>query len=142
MAITTPIMYNNMYCGSMNEQQINMILNTREQEEIPNLRKMVFDFSPEIVMESIEKFQSPRQTILDKGEKLEDYLTELRKYQTVGTAFMYFSPTENVYWSCTVFPSSSFSDVSSSSRSYFLVNISRLKSKFSTSSISAATVLA
>lgn len=92
MAITTPIMYNNMYCGSMNEQQINMILNTREQEEIPNLRKMIFDFTPEIVMESIEKFQSPRQTILDKGEKLEDYLTELRKYQTVGTAFMYFSP--------------------------------------------------
>ena len=92
MAVTTPIMYNGMYCGSMDEQQIQLLLSTRQQEEIPNLRKMIFNFPPEIILESIEKFKSPRDLIIERGEKLEDYLGELRKYQTVGTAFMYFNP--------------------------------------------------
>lgn len=92
MAVTTPIMYNNMYCGSMTEEQINLILSTRQQEEIPNLRKMIFNFPPEIVQKSIDEFKSPRDVVLESGGKLEDYLGELRKYQTVGTAFMYFVP--------------------------------------------------
>ena len=70
----------------MDEQQIQLLLSTRQQEEIPNLRKMVFNFPPDIIQEAIDKFISPRQVVLDRGEKLEDYLGELRKYQTVGTA--------------------------------------------------------
>ena len=92
MAVTTPIMYNGMYCGNMTEQQIQLILNTREQAEIPNLRKMIYNFPPEIIKQSIDEFKSPREIVLERGEKLEDYLGELRKYQTVGTAFMYFVP--------------------------------------------------
>lgn len=100
MAVTTPITYNNMYCGSMNEQQINMILSTREKEEIPTLTKMLFNFTPEIILESREKGVSPRQLVLDKGESLEKYLATLRKYQTVGTAFMYFSPRSIIADGC------------------------------------------
>ena len=92
MAVTTPIMYNGMYCGNMTEEQINMVLSTRQKDDIPNLRKMIFNFPPDIVQESIDKFKSPREIVLERGEKLDDYLGELRKYQTVGTAFMYFVP--------------------------------------------------
>ena len=92
MAVTTPIMYNNMYCGSMNEQQIALILNTRNEKNVPNLKKMIFNFPPEIIMDSAAKFQGPREYLTEKGENLVDYIGELRDYQTVGTAFMYFSP--------------------------------------------------
>lgn len=92
MAITNPITYNNMYCSHMDEKRINTLLYIREQDEIPNLKRMLFDFPPEVIKESIEKFISPRKLIESKGEDLNNYIAELRKYQTVGTAFMYFSP--------------------------------------------------
>lgn len=100
MAVTTPILYNGMYCGNMNEQQISMILNTRTQEEIPNLRRMLFNFPPELILKSRELEVSPRKLVEQRGEKLEDYLAELRKYQTVGTAFMYFSPRSIIADGC------------------------------------------
>ena len=92
MAVTTPVQYNGMYCGSMDENQIGVIMSVRQSTDIPNLEHMIYNFTPEIVRDSIEEFKSPRDLVKERGEDPNKYLGGLRKYQTVGTAFMYFSP--------------------------------------------------
>ena len=92
MSVTTPTIYREMYAGRMNMDQINGILSIREAEEIPNLRNMIFDFPPELVLRSIQEEKSIRTIIREENIDYKQYIGELRKYQTVGTAFMYFSP--------------------------------------------------
>lgn len=92
MGITTPVMYKDMYLGQMDPKQADLILSTRQAEEIPNLTKMIFNFPPELVLRSLESGDSIRDIIRAENIDYKQYLGQLRKYQTVGTAFMYFSP--------------------------------------------------
>lgn len=92
MSVTTPVEYKGMYLGQMDPTQAELLLNIRSSEEIPNLSKMIFDFPPELVLRSLEECRSIREIIADEHIDYKKYLGGLRKYQTLGTAFMYFSP--------------------------------------------------
>lgn len=92
MAVTYPNKRGNMYIGNMLPEQIDCILSIREQKVIPSLKRMIFNFPPELVLESLERGISIRDILGNDPNKLKEYLGELRDYQTVGTAFMYMSP--------------------------------------------------
>ena len=92
MAVTNPYMYKDMYLGSMTPEQAELILSVRECENIPNLEQMIFDFPPELVKQSIDEQISIRDIIKRDGIDYTQYIGKLRKYQTVGAAFMYLSP--------------------------------------------------
>lgn len=92
MAVTTPVMWKGMYFGGMNEKQAEMIMQVRQTEEIPNLTNMIYEFPSELILESLEKQVSVWELIKERNIDPKQYLSKLRKYQTVGTAFMYFSP--------------------------------------------------
>lgn len=92
MAVTTATMYKEMYLGQMSPEQAELILNTRGLESIPNLKKMIFNFPPELVLRSLEENKSIRRIIQEENIDYKPYQGELRDYQTVGTAFMYLSP--------------------------------------------------
>lgn len=92
MGVTNPIIYNNMYLGNMEPAQAQLILNTRNSEEIPNLQHMIFNFPPDMVLRSIEEGKSIRSIVKEENIDYTKYIGTLRKYQTIGTAFMYLSP--------------------------------------------------
>ena len=92
MAVTTPTLWNDMYIGNMSEPQAELIMSTREQPVIANLKKFLFDFSLELNKQSLDEELSIREIIKRDNIDFTQYITELRDYQTVGTAFMYLSP--------------------------------------------------
>lgn len=92
MGVTNPTLYHNMYLGEMHPSQADLIINTRVLEEVPNLTNMIFDFPPELILRSLREFKSIRSIIAEDNIDYTDYVGKLRKYQTVGTAFMYLSP--------------------------------------------------
>lgn len=92
MAVKTPVMWNNMYLGNMSEPQAQLIMQTRASEVIPNLKKMIFNFPLELIQQSYEEGISIRDILKRDNIDANQYITELRDYQTVGTAFMYLSP--------------------------------------------------
>lgn len=93
MAVKTPVLYNGMYISrNMGEQQAEMILQTRNESNIENLKNMLFDFPLDMVLESLESGESIRNIIKRDNIDYTKYITTLRDYQTVGTAFMYISP--------------------------------------------------
>lgn len=92
MAVSTPTMYYGKFLGKLHTQQANLILNTRSAKEIENLKHSIFNFNTDLVIESMEKGVSIRSILKSRGEKLDEHIGSLRDYQTVGTAFMYFSP--------------------------------------------------
>lgn len=92
MAVTYAREYNGMYCGNMSENQIKYILNIREQKEISGFKQMLFNFPPELVLESLESGESIRERFTREKRDFSKYYGELRGYQTVGAAFMYMSP--------------------------------------------------
>ena len=92
MAVTQPYMYKDMYLGEMTPEQADLIINVRGCEHIPNLEKMIFNFPPELVRQSIEEQMSIRDIIKRDGIEYTQYIGKLRNYQTVGAAFMYLSP--------------------------------------------------
>lgn len=92
MAVKVPAMWNNMYIGKMSEKQAELIVNTREQECIPNLKNMLFDFPLELIQRSIDEQESIRSIIRRENIDYSQYTAQLRDYQTLGTAFMYLSP--------------------------------------------------
>lgn len=92
MAVTNPYMYKDMYLGSMTPEQAELILSVRECENIPNLEQMIFDFPPELVKQSIDEQLSIREIVKRDNIDYTKHIGKLRKYQTVGTAFMYLSP--------------------------------------------------
>ena len=93
MAVKTPVLYNGMYISrNMGEQQAEMILQTRNESNIENLKNMLFDFPLDMVLESLESGESIRNIIKMDNIDYTKYITTLRDYQTVGTAFMYISP--------------------------------------------------
>lgn len=92
MAVTYPNKRGDMYTGNMLPEQIDCILNIRNQTVIPSLKRMVFNFPPEMILESLEKGVSIREMLGNDSDRLSKYIGELRDYQTVGTAFLYMSP--------------------------------------------------
>ena len=92
MAVTTPKMYKEKYIGNMSVEQAELVLATRESKSIPNLKKMIFNFPPELVLRSLQECKSIRRIVIEENIDYSQYIGELRDYQTVGTAFMYLSP--------------------------------------------------
>lgn len=92
MAVKVPVQWNGMYMGSMSEQQANLLMQVRESECIPNLKNMLFDFPPELVLKSLQECKSIRSIVKRDNIDYTQYQSKLRDYQTVGTAFMYLSP--------------------------------------------------
>lgn len=92
MGVKNPIIYKDMYLGNMEPSQAELILSTRISSEIPNLEHMLFNFPPDMVLRSIEECKSIRTIIKEENIDYKQYIGKLRKYQTVGTAFMYLSP--------------------------------------------------
>lgn len=100
MAVKVPTIWNNMYIGDMTEQQAELILKTRESESIDNLENMLFNFSPELILKSLDECDSVRRIITRENIDYKPYCAKLRKYQTVGTAFMYLSPRSVIADGC------------------------------------------
>lgn len=100
MAVTTPTLWNDMYIGNMSEPQAELIMSTREQPVIANLKKFLFDFSLELNKQSLDEELSIREIIKRDNIDFTQYITELRDYQTVGTAFMYLSPRSIIADGC------------------------------------------
>lgn len=92
MAVKVPVVYNEMYLGEMEPSRADLIMNTRNSEIIPNLTNMIFNFPYELVLRSLNEHRSIREIIKEDGLDPSDYIGSMRKYQTVGTAFMYLSP--------------------------------------------------
>lgn len=92
MAITTPKIYKGKYIGEMPVNFADIVLSTREQKVIPNLKNMVFNFPNELVLRSIQEQKSIRTIIKEENIDYTQYNGTLRDYQTVGVAFMYLSP--------------------------------------------------
>lgn len=100
MAVKVPTMWNEKYIGNMSEQQAELIMQTREQTVIPNLKNMLFNFPPELVKQSIDENISIRNIIKRYNIDYTKYCAQLRDYQTVGTAFMYLSPRSIIADGC------------------------------------------
>lgn len=100
MGVRTPVMYKGMYAGQMNNKQIDLILQTRNMECVPNLKHCIYDFDNELILEAINNGTSVRRLALEKGIDIEKYRGMLRDYQTVGTAFMYLSPRSIIADGC------------------------------------------
>lgn len=101
MGVTYPTMWNGMYLGNMSEQQAELIMQTRSSEKIENLKHMIFDFPPELIKRSLDEGISIREIAkTDESIDLKQYVSELRDYQTVGTAFMYLSPRSIIADGC------------------------------------------
>ena len=92
MAVRVPIMRSGMYCGRLTVQQQDMILSTRNCTVVPTLKNKIFNFPPELVLEAVERGISTRELVKEKNLNVDNFVGELRDYQTVGTAFMYLSP--------------------------------------------------
>lgn len=92
MGVSNPEMYKSMYLGNMGLEQADIVLQTRLSEEIPNLKNMIFEFPYELVLRSIQEQRSIREIVKEENIDYTPYIGNLRKYQTVGTAFMYLSP--------------------------------------------------
>lgn len=91
MSVTYPTMVDKMYTGGMSENQMRLILDTISQKSIPNLAHSIFDFPKDVCLYSYENQVSARSIVENNGDSIEKYRGTLRDYQTVGTAFMYFS---------------------------------------------------
>lgn len=92
MAVKVPKTYKGMYIGDMDPAQADLILQTRELKEIPNLKHKIFNFPIDLIKRSIDECVSIRDIIKAENIDYTQYIGELRDYQTVGTAFLYMSP--------------------------------------------------
>ena len=92
MAVKVPVQWNGRYLGNMSEKQAQLLMQLRTEKVIPNLKGMLFDFPPEIILKSLTEGKSIRTMIKEGSVDYTKYQSELRDYQTVGTAFMYLSP--------------------------------------------------
>lgn len=100
MAVKVPTLWNGKYLSTMTEQQASLIMQTRSMEVIPNLKNMLFNFPPELLLQSINEQISIREIVKRDNIDYTKYLAQLRDYQTVGTAFMYLSPRSVIADGC------------------------------------------
>ena len=91
MSTKSPVIVNGMYVGRLNNQQIDVIEEIRGSSIVPILKNTILNFPPELVLESIETQVSIRKIAAKRNIDISKYVGELRDYQTIGTAFMYFS---------------------------------------------------
>ena len=92
MAVKVPTLWNNMYIGNMSEPQAELIMQTRKEKVIPNLKNTLFNFPLELIQKSLDEGISIRDIVKRDNLDYSNYTTQLRDYQTSGTAFMYLSP--------------------------------------------------
>lgn len=92
MSVRVPVVRDGKYCGRLTVAQQDMIMSIRNMEVVDSLKHKIFNFPPELIVEALEKDMSIRELVKEKELDVEPYIGELRDYQTVGTAFMYFSP--------------------------------------------------
>ena len=92
MALRNPVMTDGMYCGSYDMIKQQQILSVINQKKIDGLKHMIFNFSSELVEEAEENDMSVRTYIKENGIEYQQYVGELRDYQTVGVGFLYMSP--------------------------------------------------
>ena len=92
MSVSIPIVYKGMYLGNMNQNQAELLQTIRNMKVVPNLKKTIFNFDMGLINQSILEHRSIREILTEQGADLNNYISELRDYQTVGTAFMYASP--------------------------------------------------
>lgn len=92
MSVKVPAKWNGMYIGSMSETQAKLIMQTRNEKVITNLKGALFDFPIDLIQRSLDEGLSIRNIIKKDNIDATKYTTQLRDYQTSGTAFMYLSP--------------------------------------------------
>lgn len=91
MAVSVPTMYNGMYLGRMTVPNAEIILKIRQSKQVDSLKRMVFDFPVDLILESVNECKRIRDIIREKNIDYTKYIGKLRDYQTIGTAFMYYS---------------------------------------------------
>jgi len=92
VAVKDVRIYRGVLAGSRIDNELDIILQIRESKVINSLKRMIFNFPKELVESSIATGSSIRELLRNSGEEYEQYIGELRDYQSVGTAFMYYSP--------------------------------------------------
>ena len=93
MAVTYPRVVDGIYRGTIEDEHAEMIMSIRKAEKIDNLKNMIYNFDTDLILQSYQEGRRIRDIVKEDDElSLEDYIGELRDYQTVGTAFMYMSP--------------------------------------------------
>lgn len=88
MSVKAPTVYNEGYMGKMTVEQCNKILSIKEKEETPELKRTIFVFPYDLILESLETGKSIRTIVKEKGIDWTQYIGELRPYQTVGCEFL------------------------------------------------------
>lgn len=81
-----------MYSGDMSLEQINMLLNIRELEEIESLARTIYVFPPEVLLDAMDNGMGALEYCKLNNIDTSQYIGKLRKYQTTGVGFMYYSP--------------------------------------------------
>lgn len=94
MSVRSPRMMDGMYCGTMNDEHVKTILAMREAKCIDSIKHMIFNFSPELVIRSMEEERGIREIVQEENIDIEaeGFIGTLRDYQTTGVGFMYMSP--------------------------------------------------
>lgn len=92
MSTRYPRVLNGFYVSNLSEERLAYIDSIRNSEKIDNLKGMIFDFPPELVVRSLRENKSIRQIVKEENIDWKQYIGELRDYQTLMTAFMYMSP--------------------------------------------------
>lgn len=92
MAVKVPKIYKGKYIADMPIDQAELIISTKNEKVIPNLKNAIFKFPTDLILRSINENKGIRDIIKEENIDYKQYTGELRDYQTVGTAFMYLSP--------------------------------------------------
>lgn len=92
MSVKVPVMDNGMYLGGMSLEQEKLIMELRNSRVVPTMKKTILQIPSEYVLRSIEEQRSVREILKEEKRDITEFAGELRDYQTIGSAFMYFSP--------------------------------------------------
>lgn len=92
MSVRGVMLRDGMYYGNKSVDRAKAILAIREADKVESLKRKIFNFPPELVERSIEEGRSIREIVKEENVDYSGYIGEMRDYQTVGTAFMYYSP--------------------------------------------------
>lgn len=92
MAVTYPRIIDEIYYGTFTPEHAKMVLQVREAKSVPALKHTIYNFPYELLMRSLDEQKRILDIIEEEGLDLNQYIGELRDYQTVGTAFLYLSP--------------------------------------------------
>ena len=92
MSTSNPNMYNGKFISNMSHEAIALIDSIKQSEVVEPLKKMIFNFPNDLVIQSVREQKRIRDIVKEEGINWEKYVGELREYQTLMTAFMYTSP--------------------------------------------------